>query len=89
MLLMLLGCEKGVILDIVPVCKFVSTSSKQLLKESMDSKISNCTYFNKDIERIGPITSFVRYCVELSHRVGEVICKENHTLIHFILHEEK
>ena len=54
----------------------------------MDSKISNCTYFNKGIERIGPITSFVRYCVELSHGMDDVICKENHTLIHCILHEE-
>ena len=54
----------------------------------MDSKKSNCTYFNKDIERIGPITSFVRYCVELSQRVDDVICKENHTLIHCILHKE-
>ena len=87
--MLLLGCEIGVILDIVPVCKFVLASSKQLLKETMDSKISNCTYFNKDIERIGPITSFVRYCIGLSHRVGDVICKENHTLIHCILHEEK
>ena len=54
----------------------------------MDSKISNCSYFNKDFEPIGLITSFVRYCVELPHRVGGVICKENHTLIHCILHEE-
>ena len=54
----------------------------------MDSKISNCTYFNKDSAPAGPITSFVRYCVELPHGVGEVIFKENHTLIHCILHEE-
>ena len=77
--MLLLGCEKDVILDIVPVCKFPPASAKQLLKESMDSKISNCTYFNKDSAPTGPITSFVRYCVELPHRVGEVICKENHT----------
>ena len=67
------------LLDILD-SKFPAASSKQLLKESMDSKISYCTYFNKDIEHIGPITSFVRYCVELSHRVGGVICNENHTL---------
>ena len=51
---------------------------QKLLKESMDSKISNCKYFNKDSAPAGPITSFVRYCVEILHRVGEVVCKENH-----------
>ena len=69
-------------------CMLVPPSAKQLLKESMDSKISNCTYFNKDSAPAGPITLFVRYCVELSHGVDDVICKEKHTLIHCILHEE-
>ena len=54
----------------------------------MDSNTLNYTYFNKDIERIGPITLFVRYCVELPHRVDGLICKEIHTLITAYLHEE-
>ena len=67
------------ILDIVPVIKFVPPNAKKILEESMDSKISNFTYFKKDLAPAGPITSFVRYCVELPHRVH---------IIHCILYEE-
>ena len=73
---------------VVLVVVLVPPSAKQLLKESMDSNRPNVTYFNKDIERIGPITLFVRYCVELPHRVDGLIGNEIHTLFTAYLHEE-
>ena len=46
----------------------------------MDSNRPNFTYFNKDSAPAGPITLFVKYCVELQHRVDGLICNEIHTL---------
>ena len=59
-------------------------TADKLLKESMDSKISNSTYFDKDFAIMGLNGHNVRYCIEIPHRVGGVICKENHILIHCI-----
>ena len=49
---------------------------------------SNFTYFNKDSAPAGPIISFVKYWVELPHRVGGLICPVKDTLIHCILCKE-
>ena len=37
-------------------------------------------YFKKESNNHMPNTSFVRYCVELYHRVDGLICKENYPL---------